>query len=117
MVRDMELTEKQFQGQVVHLAKLSGFDFVYHTWNSQHSPAGFPDLIMIKDGCLIVAELKTEKGKLSAEQYFWLLEFRKVPSAEVFLWRPSDWEELETVIRRTQIKERKIWFKDDSHTS
>ena len=93
------ITHKQFQQQIIDLAKLSGYEWIYHTWNSRHSPAGFPDLVIIKEGRQIVAELKVGKDNLSAEQYFWLLEFKKVKNTEVYVWWPNDWDEIERVIR------------------
>ena len=93
-----QISHKQFQQQVVHLAKLAGFEQIYHTWNSRHSPAGFPDLVIIKEGRQIVAELKVGDDNLSPEQYFWLLEFAKVKNTEVYVWRPGDNDEIEQVI-------------------
>ena len=54
-VREVE----DFQPQVVKLAKLCGWR-PYHTHDSRRSAAGFPDLILIKDGWLIAAELKVD---------------------------------------------------------
>jgi len=92
------ISHKQFQAQVVHLAKLAGFEQIYFTWSSRHSPAGFPDLIIIKEGRQIVAELKVGKDNLSPEQYFWLLEFTKVKNTEVYAWWPADAFEIDEVI-------------------
>lgn len=97
---DNRLKEKHFQEQVRWLAKLAGWDHIYHTWDSRKSPAGFPDIILVRDGRMIVAELKREGEQPSPEQYFWLLEFTKVPGVEVYLWDPTDWDELEAVIRK-----------------
>lgn len=95
------MSEKQFQGQVEKLARDCHF-ITYHTWNSQKSVAGFPDLIMINPyrGDLVVAELKTERGKLSPYQWNWLETFRSVKGPpRVFLWRPSDADEIFDVLR------------------
>ena len=91
------ISEREFQNTVIDLAKRCGFEFIYHTWNSRHSPAGFSDLVMLKDGRMIVAECKKKGGQLSAEQYFWLLEFLKVTD-EVYLWDEDDWNEVLQVI-------------------
>jgi len=97
---DNRMKEKYLQEQVRWLARLCGYDFIYHTWDSRNSPAGFPDIIILKDGRMIVAEIKREGEQPSPEQYFWLLEFSKIRQAEVYLWCPSDWDEIESVIRR-----------------
>jgi hypothetical protein len=41
------ITEKQFTGQVVQLARMLGWR-VYHPWLSVHSAAGFPDLVLCR---------------------------------------------------------------------
>ena len=64
---------------------------------------GFPDLVMLRDGEMIVAELKGERGRLSKAQLDWLNQFALLAVAEpyqghpivgqisVCVWRPSDW--------------------------
>lgn len=89
--------EQQFQQAIIDLARLSGFEHIYHTWDSRNSPAGFPDLIMLKGKRMIIAEIKVG-APLSAEQYFWLLAFLKITD-EVYLWTPEDWEEIEQILR------------------
>ena len=93
-------SEKSWQGQVIKLAKTLGYEFIYFTWNSKHSPRGFPDLIILREGRMIVAELKREDGNLTPEQYFWLLEFMKVTD-DAYLWKPSDWEGVKSVLTPT----------------
>jgi len=93
------ITEKDWQATVIAQAKVLGYEFIYFTWNSRHSPAGFPDLIILRDGRMIVAELKREGEQPTPEQYFWLLEFLKV-TKDVYLWYPSDWDEVVKVLNR-----------------
>lgn len=81
----------------------------YHTHRSQHSPAGFPDLCLVKpDVGLVFAELKTERGKTTEDQDAWLEDLGAIeheervdlasrdldqfvdPVVRVYLWRPSD---------------------------
>ena len=90
---------KQLRMNIEQLAKLSGFDHVYFTWDSRHSPAGFPDMILLKEGRMIVCELKAGRDNLSPEQYFWLMEFTKV-TPEVYVWWPEDWDEIVEVITK-----------------
>ncbi len=57
---------------------------------------GFPDLLLLKEikgrTRLVVAELKSETGVVSAAQEGWLALFRQIPGAEVHIWRPRDQE-------------------------
>lgn len=93
-------TEKQFQEAVIELAKLNGW-MVYHTHDSRRSEPGFPDLVLVKNGFVIFAELKTEKGRVSEAQEKWL---RNLGSGEgcfsVFLWRPKMWDGIARTLAR-----------------
>jgi hypothetical protein len=93
-----QITEKKFGLQVESAARLRGFEY-YHTWNSRNSSPGFPDYFMIHRETyrIIVAELKTEKGKLTEKQKYWLDLFVKA-GFEVYLWRPSDIDEVLAVL-------------------
>lgn len=87
----LEITEKQFESQVKDLAKMFGWLY-YHTWRSFHSPAGFPDCVMVRDTRTIFAELKTDNLSVSQpsfEQYAWLYALNEA-GQEVYLWRPGD---------------------------
>ncbi len=93
----MELTEKQFEAQIKDLAKLYGWKY-YHTWRSIHSPAGFPDCVMVRDAGLIFAELKVGKNQPSIEQYIWLESLARA-GQDVFLWYPEDFDEIVEILR------------------
>lgn len=96
--------EKDFMAEVVKRAKALGW-LVYHTYSSRKSQPGFPDLVLLRAGVMVVAELKTEKGKTTAEQDTWLEAFHNlaavaaVSNVRVFLWRPQDWPQIEEVLR------------------
>ena len=96
------LTEANFQRTVIELAELHRW-LVYHTHDSRRSQPGFPDLTMVRRGKLIFAELKTEKGKLTEDQAHWLAALDcvrlRIGGTHVYLWRPSDWREIEEVLR------------------
>ena len=97
---DLAITEKQFESQVKGLARVFGWLY-YHTWRSIHSPAGFPDCVLVRGSRLIFAELKSEKGKVSPAQQEWLDALGNVgdKDVQVYLWRPSDWDKIEEVLR------------------
>ena len=97
--RSMIITERQFQVQVRELVALLGWD-CYCWWSSMHSPRGFPDLVLVNadKSRIIFAELKSEKGKVSAEQRYCLDSLARCHH-EVYLWRPADIEEIARVLR------------------
>ena len=92
-----EWTEADLLRNVRELAHTYGW-LTYHTWNSRHSEPGFPDLVMVKDRRLIFAELKSGQGMPTAEQLTWLKSLRRA-SVEVYMWRPSDIDEIAEVLR------------------
>ena len=87
------MTETQFLRSVVSVAEDGGW-LVYHTDDSRRSQAGFPDLVMTRAGRTIFAELKSQKGRIKAAQQEWLDALDKTEGLEVFLWRPSDMDEV-----------------------
>lgn len=92
------VSEQDFQRQVVAAANLLGWA-VYHTWNSQHSPDGYPDLTLAKaEHPVIFAELKSESGQLQSAQIHWLDTLKQCPGVEVYLWRPSDIDTIITLL-------------------
>jgi hypothetical protein len=66
-----DLTEKEWQAQVLDLARLYGWRHAYHTFDSRRSASGFPDLVLVRERALF-AELKSKSGKVSAAQADWL---------------------------------------------
>lgn len=96
-------TEKQFEGAVVDLARLSGWK-IFHPFDSRRSESGWPDLAMVRSGVLVLAELKTDSGQLSRAQCDWLEHLgevaRGMSNVVVRCWRPIDWLEIERVLAR-----------------
>lgn len=96
---DQATSEKDWQAFVATFARFHGFR-TYHTLRSTGSEPGFPDLVMIRKGRLIVAELKTERGKVTVSQQEWLDDFRAVEGPpSVHLWRPSHADEVMEVLK------------------
>ena len=100
------MSEKQWQESVIAEAWSLGADQVYHTHDSRHSPAGFPDLIILMGRRMIIVEVKKVGGLLSAEQYFWLIAFIKA-GAEVYLWDPRDGDEVTRVLQNNRKREER----------
>ena len=93
-------------GHIKETARWYGW-LVYHTYDSRHSEAGFPDLVMVNYhlGLVIFAEIKANAGRVSPEQQVWVTALEVVSSLAgsrvlVFVWRPSDWPDIERVLAR-----------------
>ena len=97
------ITEKAFQAQVVELARLCGWK-AYHTFDSRRSDPGFPDLVLVREKELVIAELKADRGKTTPAQDAWIAALSWVALAnlyvQVYVWRPKDWSLIEEVLRR-----------------
>lgn len=98
-------SESDFCKQVIQLARLYGWKVAHfrpamtkHGWRTpvQGDGKGFPDCILVRNK-VIVAELKSEKGKPSAEQVEWLDRFRAA-GCEAYLWKPEDWDDLVAIL-------------------
>ena len=94
------VAERDFQQSVIDLARVYGFALVYHTFDSRRSVPGFPDLVLVGHGRCLFAELKTERGRLSAAQKGWLAALEECAGIENYVWRPSDWDEIHAVLSR-----------------
>lgn len=91
------ISEAGFQSIVTTLARLQGW-LDYHTYDSQRSREGFPDLVLVRER-VIFAELKAQKGKVAPAQREWGKRLLKA-GAEVYLWRPSDLDDIKQVLAR-----------------
>jgi hypothetical protein len=91
------MTEKQFYSQIRDLAIITGW-MIYHTWTSIHSAAGYPDITLVRGDRLVFAELKTDKGRVTPQQQAWIDALRKT-KAEVYLWRPSYFDDIVEILR------------------
>ena len=90
------MSEKEFQAQVVQLARLLGWR-VYHTHDSRRSPAGFPDLVLVRN-CILFVELKTDCGTVKLEPTEWI-EAIVAAGGTAAIWRPKDWKQIEAILR------------------
>jgi hypothetical protein len=85
------MRERDWQRTVVDLAEMYRWR-VYHTFDSRRSEPGWPDLFCVKPGRAVALELKTQRGRVTAEQYGWLGLLASVPGVDAMLARPSDLE-------------------------
>ena len=109
MIAQLPLTEADWSRRVLDCAKL------FH-WRTAHFRAaqtvkgwrtpvqgdgnGWPDLVLLRPPRLIVAELKSDTGRVSEEQSNWIAQLAEVPGLEVHIWRPSDWETVYTTLAK-----------------
>jgi len=105
-----EPTEAAFTRQVIEAANL-------FRWRAAHfRPAmnargqwrtavagdgkGWPDLFLLREDRIIVAELKTARTKPTVEQDGWLDAFCEYGGRlTVAVWRPEDWDEIVEALR------------------
>lgn len=96
--KPFQQTERSFMAQVIRYAELMGWR-AYHTFDSRRSAAGFPDCVFVRRPRCVFIETKAERGRLTDDQRAWLAELRAC-GQEVYLFRPSDWREVEEVLKR-----------------
>lgn len=87
------MTEQELQSLV--LAELDGQGLLaHHCRDSRHcdGPKGFPDVIAVGNGRLVVAELKSDDGRWNLAQLGWRHAFRSA-GVDVLELRPADWRE------------------------
>ena len=94
---DRQISEKQFQQQIIELAQRCGF-LVYHTFDSRRSEPGFPDLTLChptEPRPIFFLEVKAEKGRVRPEQRKWIEALDPGPVMQDYviarIVRPSDW--------------------------
>ena len=85
------ISEREFQGIIMQVAQLHGFELGYHTHDSRRSEPGFPDLVLVssKHRRVLFRELKTDKGRVSPEQRRWI-DGLTAAGADAGVWRPAD---------------------------
>jgi hypothetical protein len=91
--------EQDLQGAVIDLCRLLHLRVAHfrpartdQRWRTpvQADGAGFPDLVIAGPGGVAFRELKSDRGRLSADQKLWqgaLLD----AGADHWVWRPTDW--------------------------
>jgi VRR-NUC domain len=89
--------EKSWQAEVVDIATTCGWQRRYHTFDSRRSTPGFPDLTLVRPPRLIFAEIKTERGRVTRDQWGWLADLVAC-GAECYVWRPSDRADVDMVL-------------------
>ena len=91
------MSEAKLQALVRRFARLTGWEYQYHTYDSRRSDEGFPDLVLGRESVILFVELKTQKGKLSPEQEWWQSFLVRMEDASrgairYRCWRPADFD-------------------------
>ena len=113
-------TERDFTRQVIELAETMGWMVAHfrpgmtsrinkqgkHVWvTPMQGDPGFPDLVLArpdpKAPRLILAELKTERGRLTAAQQVWqeALGDAEHRDWEYYTWRPGQLDEIAGILK------------------
>ena len=97
-ILDAAMSEKDFMQTVIDCAHRNHWA-VYHTYDSRRSASGYPDLTLAHEGRgVIFVEVKKEGGRLSANQCAWR-DLLLASGQRWFLWKPSDWPEIEATLK------------------
>jgi hypothetical protein len=105
----LKVSEKEWQQTVIDTAQRFGWRVAHfrasrtgsggYATAVQADGAGWPDLTMVRGRRLLFVELKTERGRLSPAQAEWLDALAMAMPGCVAVWRPSQWPEVERVLR------------------
>jgi hypothetical protein len=99
------MSEDDFKRKVIELAKWNKW-LVTHfhpvklpsgRWATPlEGDAGLPDLVLARDGVVLLAELKSDTGKPTPEQVQWLT----AAGQHGRLWAPADWQDVVSELSR-----------------
>jgi hypothetical protein len=101
------LTERQFQRQVIQLARLHGWRVAHfrpaRTLKGWRTPVeadgrGFPDILCVRGKDVKVIELKVGRNVLTPEQAAWIRAFDPT-AVKWHVFYPRDWAKIEEVLR------------------
>jgi hypothetical protein len=64
--------------------------------------SGFPDIVAVRGRRMVVAELKSQRGKVTEQQQKWLDRFAAA-GCEVYCWKPADLPAIARVLSRAHM--------------
>jgi hypothetical protein len=119
-IMDASMTEGALQQQVVEIAHAFGWVAAHfrpaRTERGWRTPVAadaqnFPDLVLVRQGQLIFAECKSQKGELrkgrmtrkgrwAMGQQEWL-DLLASTGSRTYVWRPSDLDDIIEILRHT----------------
>ncbi len=85
------MTEAELQSNIIEAGTKLGWSH-YHTWRSEKSDPGYPDLTLVSvSHCRVIwIECKSEKGDISPEQTHWH-DMLAACDQEIYVVRPVHW--------------------------
>jgi hypothetical protein len=98
------VTEAEFTTRVIQAAQLYGW-LVSHSrpaltakgWRTAlQGDRGAPDLVLARGGVVILAELKSERGRLGPGQAGWL----EALGTHGRIWRPDQWDAIQAELAK-----------------
>lgn len=98
-----DISEREFTSAVIAAAQALGWRVAHFRtartrkgWATptQGDAAGFPDLVLVRNGRLLFIELKTSHGRLQPNQKQWLHDLAQVQGVRVLTVRPAGWHTL-----------------------
>lgn len=100
------MTEEEYQQRIIDTALLRGWRVAHFRpaktsrgWRTpMQGHTGFPDLVLARQGYVIVPEVKTDTGRLRPGQREWI----DALGAHARLWRPRDWHDVEAELQRPE---------------
>ncbi len=105
MTFTVQLSEAEFQGQLVKVAESLGWDWMHIGRTGKYVAngakgtlgTGWPDLLLLRGHRIVCAELKAQDAPLpSISQREVLLKLSG--AVEAYCWRPSQWNEILEVL-------------------
>ena len=90
-------SERALLEPVRHLARILGW-MTYHPHLSRWSERGWPDVVVCRPPRVLFLELKSETGRVSAEQTQWIDALRAC-GLDARVVRPSDLDEIAAMLR------------------
>lgn len=102
----MKLSEDDLKARIIDTAKAYGWRVCHfrpaRTAKGWRTPLegdkGLPDLVLARDGVVILAELKSDKGKPTDDQVLWL----EALGGHGRLWAPKDWPTIQAELRKVR---------------
>ena len=95
------MTENELLTCVIDLAHLYSWRVLHirpaRTEKGYRTPlqgdgVGWPDIFAVRDERIVVAELKSDRGRVTDEQQKWLTALSYALQANTYVWTPAEWE-------------------------